>query len=149
MRLLTMLLAIAAIGIAASYSTASLAPAGCAASVQRLKGNSILRMSGGSDKKISVGFIGQGIMGVPMAKNLLKAGYEVGPVLVVCRSFRLCGAEGDGGGAEHDTNQVKVWNRTPTACEPTVAEGATQGSSPAELVEQCDVVFAMLSDPPA
>ncbi|KAJ1477661.1 hypothetical protein T484DRAFT_1820427 [Baffinella frigidus] len=37
---------------------------------------------------------------------------------------------------------VTVWNRSPAACEPA-------GASPAALVAACDVVFAMLSDPPA
>ena len=39
----------------------------------------------GEEKKVSVGFIGQGIMGVPMAKNLLTAGFEVP------HSTRFCG----------------------------------------------------------
>ena len=29
------------------------------------------------EKKMKIGFIGLGIMGKPMAKNLLKAGYEL------------------------------------------------------------------------
>ncbi len=36
---------------------------------------------------MKVGFIGLGIMGKPMSKNLLKAGYEL-----VVFDFRSCGA---------------------------------------------------------
>ncbi|EKX49103.1 hypothetical protein GUITHDRAFT_157458 [Guillardia theta CCMP2712] len=61
-----------------------------------------------------------GIMGIPMAKNLLKAGYS-----------------------------VTVWNRSPEKCVPLVECGAQQANSPAEVVNQCDVTFAMLADPKA
>lgn len=67
-----------------------------------------------------LGFAGLGIMGAPMALNLLRGGHE-----------------------------LAVWNRTPAACEPLVAEGATRAPSPAALAASCDVTFAMLADPAA
>ena len=80
-----------------------------------------LRMSGGgTDNKPSVGFLGMGIMGVPMSINLLKAGYS-----------------------------VTVWNRTPDKCAPAVQAGATQAGTASEVVKCCDVTFAMLADPVA
>lgn len=66
-----------------------------------------------------LGFIGLGIMGLSMARNLLKAGYA-----------------------------VRVWNRTPSKMETLAVEGATTASSPAELAAQCGVVFICVSDTP-
>jgi len=61
-----------------------------------------------------------GIMGFPMALNLLKAGY-----------------------------QVTVWNRTADKCDAIVEAGAVYAKSAREVVEASDVTFAMLSDPEA
>ncbi len=66
------------------------------------------------------GFIGLGIMGSPMAANLIKAGFD-----------------------------VTVWNRTPGKCAPLVALGARQVESPRQVAESCDITFAMLADPAA
>jgi 3-hydroxyisobutyrate dehydrogenase-like beta-hydroxyacid dehydrogenase len=69
---------------------------------------------------VTVGFAGLGIMGAPMALNLLRGGQA-----------------------------VRVWNRTPAACAPLVAEGAVAVASPAELAAGCAITFAMLADPAA
>jgi 2-hydroxy-3-oxopropionate reductase len=68
----------------------------------------------------AIGFIGLGIMGRPMAKNLMDAGYE----LVV-----------------HNRSQEKAEE---------LAEGgnATAAGSPREVAEACDVVITMLPDSP-
>ncbi len=66
------------------------------------------------------GFLGLGIMGRPMASNLIKAGHE-----------------------------LVVWNRTPERCEPLVEMGAAQARVPAEVIRHCDATFAMVSDPEA
>ena len=66
------------------------------------------------------GFLGLGIMGEPMATNLVKAGFE-----------------------------VTVWNRTAEKCAPLIALGARQGKTPCEVVARCDITFAMLADPDA
>jgi 3-hydroxyisobutyrate dehydrogenase-like beta-hydroxyacid dehydrogenase len=66
------------------------------------------------------GFLGLGIMGEPMVDNLLKAGFEV------------C-----------------VWNRTAEKCAPLIKKGASQGKSPADVARQCEITFAMVSDPEA
>jgi 3-hydroxyisobutyrate dehydrogenase-like beta-hydroxyacid dehydrogenase len=68
----------------------------------------------------NIGFIGLGIMGTPMAKNLVKAG------------FRLT-----------------VWNRTAEKCTPLTEMGATQVASPRQVVETADITIAMLADPAA
>lgn len=66
------------------------------------------------------GFLGLGIMGGAMARNLVGAGLE-----------------------------VTVWNRDGRKCEPLIQAGAQRGESPAAVAAACDVTFAMLSDPPA
>jgi len=66
------------------------------------------------------GFLGLGIMGAPMAANLIKAGY-----------------------------QLTLWNRTALKCEGLVALGADQAATPREVIAQADVTFAMLADPAA
>jgi 2-hydroxy-3-oxopropionate reductase len=66
-----------------------------------------------------LGFVGLGIMGRPMARTLMRAGYE-----------------------------VVVYNRTREKAEDLVSEGAEAAESPRELAEGCDVVFTMLPGPP-
>ncbi len=66
------------------------------------------------------GFLGMGIMGVPMVENLLKAGME-----------------------------VTVYNRTAEKCAPLVEKGAKQAATAADVVRGCDITFAMVSDPNA
>src|SRR5215208_5283179 len=69
----------------------------------------------------AVGFIGLGIMGRPMAKNLMDAGYE-----------------------------LVVHNRSPEKAEELAEEGnATAAGSPREVAEACDIVITMLPDSPA
>lgn len=70
------------------------------------------------DLPVSIGFLGLGIMGNPMAQNLIKAGCD-----------------------------VTVWNRTKSKCEPLISLGAKYKSSPEEVAASCDVTFAMLADP--
>jgi len=68
---------------------------------------------------MKTGFIGLGIMGKPMAKNLLKAGYR----LVV-----------------FDTNAAPM--------KELVAAGAETAASPKEVAEKCDVIVTMLPNSP-
>ena len=67
----------------------------------------------------TVGFIGLGIMGKPMAKNLIEAGHE-----------------------------LVVYNRTPKKAEELAGAGAVVAASPREVAEQSDVVVTMLPDSP-
>lgn len=67
----------------------------------------------------TIGFIGLGIMGQGMARNILKAGFS-----------------------------LAVWNRTVGKMEPLEAEGATAAKSPAELAAQSDIVVICVSDTP-
>ncbi|CAO2165282.1 unnamed protein product [Urochloa humidicola] len=73
---------------------------------------------GGVEFQGKVGFLGLGIMGAPMASNLINAGCD-----------------------------VTVWNRTKSKCDPLLSIGAKYQSSPAEVASSCDVTFAMLADP--
>jgi 2-hydroxy-3-oxopropionate reductase len=66
-----------------------------------------------------IGFIGLGIMGNPMTKNLLKAGYD-----------------------------VAVWNRTRSRMDEIVAAGAAPASSAADVAAQSDITITMLTDSP-
>lgn len=68
---------------------------------------------------MKVGFVGLGIMGKPMARNLMRAGFE-----------------------------LAVWNRTAARCDDVVSEGARRGNSPAELARSCDAVITIVSDTP-
>ncbi len=67
----------------------------------------------------TIGFIGLGIMGKPMARNLMKAGY-----------------------------QLVVYNRSPGPMNELAAEGARTASNAREVAEQSDVVITMLPDSP-
>ena len=67
-----------------------------------------------------IGFIGLGLMGRPMGMNLLKAGHS-----------------------------LTVWNRTPERAQELVAAGARLAKTPREVAEASEVLFTMVSDPPA
>ena len=69
---------------------------------------------------LKYGFLGLGIMGTAMATNLIAAGLD-----------------------------VTVWNRTEGKCAPLVDRGAHSGNSPGTVMAECDIVFAMVSDPAA
>ena len=75
-------------------------------------------MSKSKFKKI--GFIGMGIMGQPMARNILRAGYE-----------------------------IMVYNRTRDKTTPIAGEGARIASIPSEIGEWADIVILMLTGPEA
>jgi len=70
--------------------------------------------------KPSVGFIGQGLMGKPMALNLVKNGFA-----------------------------VTVWNRTRAHADEAVAAGARWANSAREAAAAADVLITIVSDPPA
>jgi 3-hydroxyisobutyrate dehydrogenase len=67
----------------------------------------------------TLGFIGLGIMGRGMTRNLLKAGHP-----------------------------VHVWNRTAARMDELAADGAQPTTSPAALAAMCDVIFICVSDTP-
>ena len=67
----------------------------------------------------NIGFIGLGIMGKPMAKNLLKAG-----------------------------KSLVVYDIVPAAVEELVSEGAQKGTSPKDVAERSDMVITMLPNSP-
>ena len=69
--------------------------------------------------KESIGFIGLGIMGLPMARNLLKAGYP-----------------------------VVAYNRTSSKAEELATDGAATASSPKEVSQRASVIITMVTDSP-
>ena len=67
--------------------------------------------------KPRIGYLGTGLMGLPMILNLLRAGYA-----------------------------VTVWNRSADKCAPAVAAGAAQAATPADLARASDVVMCCLTN---
>ena len=65
---------------------------------------------------MQLGFIGLGVMGRPMALNLLRAGH-----------------------------QLAVWARRPESCQPLLDAGAVACPTPAAVGQHSDVVFTMLT----
>lgn len=70
--------------------------------------------------KQTVGLIGLGLMGKPMGRNLLKAGFP-----------------------------LVVWNRSKERADDLVREGARFAANPRETASQVDVLITIVSDPPA
>jgi 2-hydroxy-3-oxopropionate reductase len=68
---------------------------------------------------MKVGFIGLGLMGRPMALNLMKAGHE-----------------------------LRVWSRRRESMQPLLDAGASDASGPAELAGWAEVVISMVADAP-
>jgi 3-hydroxyisobutyrate dehydrogenase len=66
---------------------------------------------------MNVAFLGTGIMGAPMVRNLVAAGHD-----------------------------VRAWNRTADKLAPLVADGATAGRTAADTAQGADVVVTMLAD---
>jgi 2-hydroxy-3-oxopropionate reductase len=73
-----------------------------------------------SAEKIACGFVGLGVMGLPMARNLLRAGFE-----------------------------LTVYNRSPGRTEQLESEGAVSVSSPRAVAERAQIVLTCLSSPDA
>lgn len=65
----------------------------------------------------TIAFIGTGLMGGPMARNLLKAGFT-----------------------------VRVWNRSVEKAQALVEHGAVLAASPADAAKGANIVITMLSD---
>ena len=70
--------------------------------------------------KPPVGFIGLGLMGHPMAANVLKAGHP-----------------------------LTIWNRTASRGDDLVAQGAKRAATPREVAASSEFVLTIVSDPPA
>ena len=67
----------------------------------------------------NIGFIGLGTMGIPMARNLLRAGFK-----------------------------VTVFNRTASKVEKMASEGARGAGSPSEVAATSSVIITIVSDTP-
>ena len=68
----------------------------------------------------TIGFIGLGLMGKPMAHNLLRAEFP-----------------------------LVVWNRAKSKADDLVRAGAKLAANPRDVAAQCDVLITIVSDPPA
>ena len=68
---------------------------------------------------MQIAFLGIGLMGRPMATNLLKAGHT-----------------------------LTVWNRTQSKAETLVSHGATLAQTPAEAIADADITITMLENGP-
>jgi 2-hydroxy-3-oxopropionate reductase len=68
---------------------------------------------------MKIGFVGLGIMGRPMALNILKGGFD-----------------------------LTVWARRAESMAPLLEAGAKGAASPAEVAAACDIVVSMVSDAP-
>lgn len=66
---------------------------------------------------MKIGWIGLGNMGIPMASNLLAAGYD-----------------------------LHAWNRTADKAAPLIELGAKFAATLSQLVDDCDILFSMVSD---
>lgn len=71
------------------------------------------------DHKRKIGFIGLGVMGKPMSKNLIKAGYS-----------------------------LMVYDINPQSVNELVLAGAEDGISPSNIGAHCDVIITMLPNSP-
>lgn len=71
------------------------------------------------EQRERIGFIGLGIMGRGMARNILKAGFP-----------------------------LRVWNRTASRMDELAAEGAGPASSPGDLAFHSDIIITCVSDTP-
>lgn len=69
---------------------------------------------------LKFGFLGLGIMGSGIVKNLLNSGHS-----------------------------VIVWNRSPEKCDDFVKAGAEQGLTPSDVVQAADITFSCVADPQA
>jgi 3-hydroxyisobutyrate dehydrogenase-like beta-hydroxyacid dehydrogenase len=70
--------------------------------------------------KQKIGFMGLGIMGLPMAANIMKAGYS-----------------------------LTVFNRHPKRADPLLQMGAREANFPKGLAQDTDVIIAMVTGPEA
>ena len=70
--------------------------------------------------KPRLGYIGMGLIGAPMTRRLLDAGYT-----------------------------VAVWNRSADKMQPLVAKGAVAAKTPRQVAEQADIVMMCLTAAPA
>ena len=71
------------------------------------------------EQNTRIGFIGLGIMGQPMARSLLEAGYA-----------------------------LTVWNRSQPGIDALVKDRAAEGASPKDVAERSDIVITIVGDAP-
>ncbi len=69
-----------------------------------------------TESRPRIGFIGLGIMGAPMVRNVLRAGFE-----------------------------VAAWNRSTARLDAAVVDGAVRGESPAEVASRVEIVITCVT----
>lgn len=80
----------------------------------------ILKEKNINPSQLKFGFLGLGIMGSGMVKNLINSGHS-----------------------------VIVWNRSPDKCDEFVKVGAAHGLTPSDVIQVADITFACVADPKA
>ncbi|XP_034241262.1 putative oxidoreductase GLYR1 homolog [Thrips palmi] len=80
----------------------------------------ILKEKNINPSQLKFGFLGLGIMGSGMVKNLINSGHS-----------------------------VVVWNRSPDKCDEFVKVGAAHGLTPSDVIQAADVTFACVANPQA
>ena len=76
----------------------------------------MVRLADGHDAE-KLGYLGLGLMGLPMTRRLLGAGYD-----------------------------VAVWNRSPGKAAALVEAGATAATNPSEVAASASIIFMCLTD---
>src|SRR5262249_3770625 len=89
-------------------------------SLQRLDGSWVFNSTSETkERSMQIGFIGLGIMGKPMALNLIKSGHS-----------------------------LTVYNRTVEKCRPLIEAGASAATSARGAAEGSEIVITIVSDTP-
>jgi len=97
-----------------------LRPASPALEMDLVTSSQTLREKDIQPSKLNFGFLGLGIMGSGMVKNLLNSGH-----------------------------QVTVWNRTTEKVKDFLEAGAKEALTPSDVIAECDITFSCVSDPQA
>ncbi|XP_052130777.1 cytokine-like nuclear factor N-PAC [Frankliniella occidentalis] len=80
----------------------------------------ILKEKNINPSQLKFGFLGLGIMGSGMVKNLINSGHN-----------------------------VIVWNRSPDKCDEFVKVGAAHGLTPSDVIQAADITFSCVANPQA
>jgi len=97
-----------------------LRPASPALGMDLVTSSQTLREKDIQPSKLNFGFLGLGIMGSGMVKNLLNSGHL-----------------------------VTVWNRSTDKVKDFVEAGAKEALTPSDVIAECDITFSCVSDPQA
>ena len=99
-----------------------------------------------------IGFIGLGIMGAPMAKNLIKSGYEVTAYDIVASNLDKVASDGATKATsakevaeKSDITIIMVQNSPQSESAVISSEGALSGASPGDLIIDMSSISPLVS----